>query len=486
VYLERKRTLRGLYAGLDAACIAAAFALALALRAAHVQLPWLAQWKAMDWRTGQAVDTDYALLLLLSLATWIWALRRGDRWRVTHHGGALRLLLHHLRGLGWAVLATGAPVFLLKLGAVSRLFFAYFFAGGFVLLLAKDVVVRLLFERLRQSEKWAREALVIGSGQPASWFVQAMLAQGAPGYETVSVVVPDDGELPASLGGAQVLGRVADLDRVLVDRPVQEVFVVGSAVQLAQLAPVAQRLIERGRVVSLVSALAGGTHGVRGRVTEFAGIPMIAFGPMPRDPVSAAGKRILDVVGAAGLLAVFAPVMVGVAVLIKWLDPGPTVFSQNRLGRGGKPFRIYKFRSMRKDAEEVLRRDPALHARYVANDFKLPEHEDPRISPLGRILRKTSLDELPQLWNVLKGDMSLVGPRPIVPAEIDNYQPYADLFLTVRPGLTGFWQVSGRSAVSYPERAFLDLDYIANHSLAVDVSILLLTVPAVLARKGAH
>jgi len=141
---------------------------------------------------------------------------------------------------------------------------------------------------------------------------------------------------------------------------------------------------------------------------------------------------------------------------------------------------------MRVDAEEALRRDAGLYRRYVDNDFKLPEAEDPRISPLGRFLRKSSLDELPQLMNVLRGEMSMVGPRPIVPDEIAHYKPYSELFLSIRPGITGLWQVSGRSNVRYPERAFMDLDYIGNNSVLQDLAILLKTVPAVFARKGAH
>jgi lipopolysaccharide/colanic/teichoic acid biosynthesis glycosyltransferase len=140
---------------------------------------------------------------------------------------------------------------------------------------------------------------------------------------------------------------------------------------------------------------------------------------------------------------------------------------------------------MRADAERILRADGELYRRYVANDFKLAEAEDPRLSSLGRFLRRTSLDELPQFWNVLRGDMTLVGPRPIVPAEIEKYEPYADLFLSVRPGLTGRWQVLGRSGIRYPERAFVDFDYIGGAKLRDDLSILLRTVPAVVRRRGA-
>jgi lipopolysaccharide/colanic/teichoic acid biosynthesis glycosyltransferase len=138
------------------------------------------------------------------------------------------------------------------------------------------------------------------------------------------------------------------------------------------------------------------------------------------------------------------------------------------------------------DAEQRLRSHPQLYRTYVENDYKLPEEVDTRITRIGRFLRRTSLDELPQLWNVLKGEMSLVGPRPIVPDEIRHYNGEASLLLTLKPGITGAWQVSGRSTLQYPERATVELEYVEQWSLLSDLWILLRTIPAVLTRRGAH
>jgi lipopolysaccharide/colanic/teichoic acid biosynthesis glycosyltransferase len=141
---------------------------------------------------------------------------------------------------------------------------------------------------------------------------------------------------------------------------------------------------------------------------------------------------------------------------------------------------------MRPDAELVLRRDLNLYRRYVENDFKLPEDEDPRLTRVGRFLRKTSLDELPQFFNVLKGDMSLVGPRPVVEPELKMYKGRIPTFLSVKPGMTGLWQISGRSHVGFPERAAIDLEYIRHWSLLKDLWLLFMTLPAVLLGRGAH
>ena len=197
-------------------------------------------------------------------------------------------------------------------------------------------------------------------------------------------------------------------------------------------------------------------------------------------------KRALDLILAFALLVLLAPLMLGVAIALTVGSPGPVIYGQRRLGRYGRSFRCFKFRSMFTDAEQRLASDPELHAEYVRNGFKLPDGEDPRITPLGRVLRRTSLDELPQLWNVIRGDMSLVGPRPIVPAEIRHYQDDSQMLLLLQPGITGLWQVSGRSNLAYPERTDLELEYVERWTLGRDLRILAATVPAVLQRRGAH
>ncbi len=198
-----------------------------------------------------------------------------------------------------------------------------------------------------------------------------------------------------------------------------------------------------------------------------------------------AAKVVIDRVGALVALILLSPVLAVIAVAVRRDSPGPVLFRQRRIGFGGRPFTIYKFRSMAGDAEERLRRD-GLYDTYVANGFKLPPGDDPRITRLGSMLRRTSLDELPQLLNVLRGSMSLVGPRPVVPDELACYGELASAYTGVRPGVTGYWQVNGRSDVGFPERAELDAYYYDNRSLRVDLRILVRTVVAVAFRIGAH
>jgi exopolysaccharide production protein ExoY len=200
-----------------------------------------------------------------------------------------------------------------------------------------------------------------------------------------------------------------------------------------------------------------------------------------------AWKRGLDIVVALGLIVAAFPLFWLVALVVR-IEGGPVFFTQRRLGQGGRIIHVRKFRSMAPDAEERLRSDPELFDRYVANGFKLPSDEDPRLSRWGRFLRSSSLDELPQLLSVLRGDMSMVGPRPIVEPELIEYTSRGahDAFLAARPGLTGLWQVSGRSSLSYDQRVELDLEYLAHPSLLADLKIVARTAGVVVRRVGAH
>lgn len=198
-------------------------------------------------------------------------------------------------------------------------------------------------------------------------------------------------------------------------------------------------------------------------------------------------KRTLDILSSLLLLPFALPVMAVIAIVVR-LQGGPVFFTQERVGKGGRLIRVAKFRTMAADAEVRLRADPDLYDRYVANGFKLPAEIDPRITGFGRFLRSSSLDELPQLWCVLRGSMAMVGPRPIVPPEMVEYQSRgaADAYLSSRPGLTGLWQVSGRSNLGYDERIALDLEYLDHPSVGADLRILARSVPAVVGRVGAH
>ncbi|MBX9885055.1 MAG: sugar transferase [Novosphingobium sp.] len=209
--------------------------------------------------------------------------------------------------------------------------------------------------------------------------------------------------------------------------------------------------------------------------------------PRAAPPARHAGAiRALDIVVAGALLTLLAPLLLAVVLAIKLLDPGPLLFAHTRLGQGGRPFHCLKFRSMTVDADvrlaRLLEHDPQARAEWAENQ-KL--RHDPRITPLGRFLRRSCLDELPQLVNVLRGEMSLVGPRPIVAAEAARYGRHFPVYWSLKPGITGLWQVKRQDQTSYRRRVAFDVAYARSRSLTLNLAILLLTVPSVLRGQGA-
>jgi exopolysaccharide biosynthesis polyprenyl glycosylphosphotransferase len=204
----------------------------------------------------------------------------------------------------------------------------------------------------------------------------------------------------------------------------------------------------------------------------------------PQRGLQAVGKRVLDIVVAGLCLIVLSPFAIAIAIAIVIESGWPSIFAQERMGLRGQTFIVFKFRSMYKDAEQRLA--SLLDANEIKDGpiFKL--RHDPRVTVVGRFLRKTSLDELPQLWNVLRGDMSLVGPRPPLASEVAQYEPWQLVRLAVKPGMTGLWQVSGRSNLGFIEMVQLDIAYVENWSLVSDITLLLRTAPAVLTARGAY
>ena len=198
-------------------------------------------------------------------------------------------------------------------------------------------------------------------------------------------------------------------------------------------------------------------------------------------------KRFFDIVLSSGALVCFSPVFLAVFIMNRFGDnKGPLFYKQERIGWHGKPFKIYKFRSMVVNADKILEDDPELYDKYVANNYKLEPEEDPRITRLGEWLRKTSIDEIPQFINILRGEMSIIGPRPVIKAELAEYGDRVDKFLSVKPGAMGLWQSSGRSNIPYPERCGVELEYVDEASLGFDMKIMFKNIISIFKSEGAY
>ena len=244
------------------------------------------------------------------------------------------------------------------------------------------------------------------------------------------------------------------------------------------------RRLERHRTQMIVVPAMTDIAAQRISVTPVAGIPLMHVGKPQAERSLKLTKRIFDIVVASLIIVLISPLLLITALLVKLEDGGPVIFKQKRIGRGGAAFPLYKFRSMVPNAEQIRAEQLEQHNEADGRLFKMKK--DPRVTRIGRFIRRYSIDELPQLFNVLKGEMSLIGPRPALANEVEQYKKHVRRRLDVRPGITGLWQVSGRSDLSWDDAVRLDLYYVDNWSLVQDIVILMKTVRAVLSSRGAY
>jgi exopolysaccharide biosynthesis polyprenyl glycosylphosphotransferase len=384
--------------------------------------------------------------------------------------------------LGNAVLATVA--YLLPLRQLSRAWFILFALLAAVFLLLEKVFVRILARYVRAKGLNYRTILIVGTGRRAVEVARMVSEHKYWGYKLLGFV-SDGHRLSNGWARYRIYGTVPDLRRLLehgeFPEPIDEIVFAVTRKKLDEMKQIflfCEELGVRARV-----AMNFFTNRVaRMEVEELEGIPFLTFTTTPSNETQLAVKRLLDIAVSAVLLIISLPAIVIAAAAIKLSSPGSVLFKQKRIGLNGRIFTLYKFRTMIANADQ--RRGEVSHLNEMTGPvFKAKS--DPRVTAVGRFLRKFSLDELPQLWNVFKGDMSLVGPRPPIPEEVKEYRRWHRRRLSMKPGLTCLWQVSGRNNVDFDRWMKLDLQYIDNWSPSLDLKILLRTIPAVLLGRGA-
>jgi exopolysaccharide biosynthesis polyprenyl glycosylphosphotransferase len=352
-----------------------------------------------------------------------------------------------------------------------------FVGVGFVLSFTLRCAARRIAERAFGSER----VLFVGSGPMTPILARQMVRRPRHGLEPVGAITREENRTwPLPLADLGELGSV-DVEALIADLRVDRMIVSAEGIEdetLLSLVDVSRR---RGVKVSALPSLAA-MMGPAATVDQLEGITLIGI----HSPVLARSnrwlKRSMDIAGATVMLVLTSPLWLAIALAVKLDSPGPVFFRQQRIGRGGRPFRLTKFRSMVVEAE--AQREELLAASRQAAWLDL-EH-DPRITRVGRVLRLTSLDELPQFWNVLCGDMSLVGPRPLIAEEDRNVSGWARGRLDLTPGITGVWQVTGRAHIPFEQMVMLDYLYVSNWSLWGDIKLVLQTIPVVLTRRGAN
>ena len=383
--------------------------------------------------------------------------------------------------VGNVLLATVA--YLMPLRQLSRAWFILFAGLSALFLVGEKILVRILARYVRSKGLNYRTLLIVGTGRRALEIAGMIEAHKYWGYKILGFVT-DGHRLPNGWASYRIFGALPDLKRVLESRqtePIDEIVFAVTRKKLDEMKQIFLMCEELG-IRTRVAMNFFQNRVARIEVEELEGIPFLTFTTTPSNEAQLAAKRLLDVCVSMLLLVMAAPITVFAAIAIRLSSPGSVLFKQERIGLNGRIFMLYKFRTMIEDAHQ--QRADLVHLNEMNGPvFKVKD--DPRVTPIGRFMRRFSLDEIPQLWNVLKGDMSLVGPRPPIPEEVESYHRWHRRRLSMKPGLTCLWQVSGRNNVDFDRWMEMDLQYIDNWSPTLDLKILLRTIPAVLSGKGA-
>lgn len=373
---------------------------------------------------------------------------------------------------------------LLYLGRIEllRLTYLYFYVVCLALLLGYRVVLRIYYRMKRNNARELTRILVVGAGKVGRDLVNTLQSQHSSSLEVVGFLDDERQKNRSPVKGVPILGRLGDVTKIVREQEIDEVIFALPLHAHAQLANLVAKLHEqpiRMHVVPDYFDLA--FHGAT--IESLGGIPLIGLRDPAIDGFHRFGKRLMDILLSTLVLVIFGPIMLLIALAIKLEDRGPIFYRAPRVGENGKVFNMLKFRSMIEDAEKLQ----AKINKVDKNGTVIHKQEnDPRVTRIGRLIRRTSLDELPQLFNVLRGEMSLVGPRPEQPWLVDRYEPWQRKRFSVPQGITGWWQVNGRSENPMHLHTDQDIYYIQNYSWWLDIQILWRTIAVVLRGRGAY
>ncbi|MCA9565546.1 MAG: sugar transferase, partial [Myxococcales bacterium] len=473
-----------------------AYALALGIR------EWLF-WLNPSWLEGAipplAAASHFRVVIPSVLAVWLLAFVSVGTYRDPKT--IQRTASAYLRASALATLLITALSFFCQWSAVPRSILILGSLGAVPLLLSVRSGIEWVMQTRDALSPSERKLLVVGNRDGASLMMEHSRARPDLGLEVIGWVEtserpavpsdggsdarctadPNEGSSRAQTLAPQRLGGLSDLAGLLETRVVDVVVFAGDSIEDKTLRGAVQLCRERGTNVCVsLTPLRGSVPRIELELLD--DLPILSLSNSPNSPFAEFAKRSLDLVTSAAALALVWPLLLLTALAVKLDSPGPVLFRQQRVGQNGRRFDVLKFRSMVTDAEALR---ATLEARNEMDGPMFKVQRDPRVTRVGRIIRKFSLDELPQLFNVLKGDMSLVGPRPSLPQEVGELAPWQRRRLSMKPGITCIWQVSGRNSLSFEEWMKLDLEYIDNWSFWLDVKLLARTVPAVLRGTGA-
>jgi exopolysaccharide biosynthesis polyprenyl glycosylphosphotransferase len=473
MFRSQRRKLKILFGFADALLTAAAFGLAYRVR----------EFLPFDHRFFLTPDV-IAPLLAFCIVVWVSAGYWLDVYGKLESVRVPAILRDSFRQAGWGGLALIVLLFGVKLD-ISRFFLSLFIFTSWFCLTAFRIASRNLISTISRTLHVERNIFIVGVGAGAEALGRGLEEFHGHGVRILGfIATPEEADVPdvIHLERSYRVFPLKDLRPVLARQfIIDEIhFAVESRI-LSALEPIFRWCDEEG-VCSRIAIDFFPTINSYVDLEQIGGTPLLTFSGAPADEALLLVKRAIDIVLASIGIILLSPVFFLTAALIRLTSKGPAIFRQVRCGLNGRTFLCYKFRSMVVDAEQRLHEVMHLNEKEIAMKIR----NDPRLTPLGKWLRKSSIDELPQLFNVLKGDMSLVGPRPAIPTEVERYQHWQRRRLRMRPGLTCLWALRGRDRVDFESWMRLDLEYIDNWSLSLDARIILLTIPQVVSGRGAN
>ena len=427
---------------------------------------------------GAAIPGDPTAAVVAYLTLWPLVLWTQGLYRLRARWTARSELVDIVRATFMFAVAILSLLFLFKLPEVSRGLLLVIFPLLAAAALATRLFLRGILLMLRDQGRNTRFMLILGTTPIGQEFADLVDSHHALGLRVIGHLAT--GPTDQTHLTRPVLGRLEDIEEVMHTNVIDEVAICLPFSEWSRIDEIARLCEEEGKIVRIPMHALERTL-ASGRVEEFEGVPIFSLLAGPDRALGLLAKRALDIVGASVAAVVLTPLMLVIAVLITRDSDGPAVFRQLRVGLHGRSFQVHKFRTMGDDAEERL--DELLDRNEITgNAFKITD--DPRVTRMGRWLRRTSLDELPQLWNVILGEMSLVGPRPPLPAEVAGYDVWHRRRLSMKPGMTGLWQIRARNEPDFDRWVETDLEYIDRWSFWLDVMIMAQTIPAMFSRTG--
>jgi len=426
--------------------------------------------------------SDYLIVLILSVLLWCMMLYFNGMYRSMRTRNLFEVVWIIIKSSFFTTFSFGAFIFLFKLTFVSRIFFAIFMLISSIAILLEKIVIFLIMHKLRKLGHNFRRLLVVGIGKRAAILIDKINDHPEWGFKIIGVINDDSSREVKKVKETFVIGTLENLTEILHMHAIDQVIFVVPRSRLSHVENAVQACELEGIKATIAVDLFD-LDIARLNLTDLDGIPLITFETICAKEWELFVKRGVDIVLSGLGIIILSPLLLIVSVLVKITSPGPALFSQQRVGLNGRKFILYKFRTMYKGADKNQSELEALNE-MEGPVFKIKK--DPRITPVGRILRKFSVDELPQLFNVFAGHMSLVGPRPPIHKEVAQYKSWQRRRLSMRPGITCLWQIRGRNKIGFEEWMKLDLEYLDNWSLFLDFKILIKTIPVVLFGDGAY